>query len=79
MTFTQVSRRDRIVLVLALFGGLAVVALATGPDAWFLDGAFQWWQKNQKAVKFAVKSASTVANSVIKVVDGLSIIYTELG
>ncbi len=79
MTFTQVSRRDRIVLVLALFGGLAVAALATSPEAWFLDGAFQWWQKNQKAVKFAVKSASTVANSLIKVIDGASIIYSQLG
>jgi hypothetical protein len=79
MTTTQVSRRDRIVLALAVFGAAAVLALLGGADAWFIDGAFSWWQQNGKGVKFAVKSAATVANSLIKIVDGLTLIYTELG
>lgn len=79
MTFTQVSRRDRIVFVLALFGALAVLAVLGGVDAWFIDGAFQWWQKNGKGVKFAVKSAATVANSLIKIIDGAALIWSELG
>lgn len=78
MTFTKVSRRDRIVLVLALFGALAVLATLSGADAWFIDGAFNWWQKNGKGIKFAVKSAATVANSLIKIVDGMALIYSEL-
>ena len=78
MTSTQVSRRDRIVLVSALFGGLAILTLLTGPDAWFLGDAYSWWNDNQRNVRFAVEYGARAAKSLIQIVDGLATIYGEL-
>lgn len=62
------SRTDRIVLALATFGTLALVALATGATAGFVDtilGGMRWIVENGRTARNVVRGGSAVVDGVV--------------